>query len=279
MARPGLLVRRKIIEEGTDSSAIEQVSDNDMDSVTSDFLMASHGDVERALHLAEQGEVSFHDAGGLHYALQQPVPVDCVYVTAKDIEKISDHYIIFIWNRNFDQIIEFLRLRLFSAIRSILLVTDEPLSSTQWFVVGRYVGLKVFLGNPSDTQLLIRAGADRAHGIVVFPQQLHSSNSSNAPVVANGVADSSSILLFNMSKRLKNNVCCFVEVAEKRSFGFLTRDTSLLDLSALAKYVAAMLQSVAALCILNSRSQENVCDGRAGKQVCHPFCVRASNFH
>jgi hypothetical protein len=108
------------------------------------------------------------------------------------------------------------------------------------FVVGRFVGLRVLLGNHSDARLLLHAGADRAHGIVVFPQQLHSSkaSSSGAPV-ANEVVDSSSILLFNMAKSLKSNVCCFVEMAEKRSFGFLTRDSALLDMPGLARCVRA----------------------------------------
>jgi hypothetical protein len=87
--------------------------------------------------------------GGAHYSLQQPIPVDCVYVTPKDIEALSDHFIIFIWSRNFSQIVEYLRLRLLSATRCILLVTDRPLSSTQWFLVGRYVGIKVLPGSPS----------------------------------------------------------------------------------------------------------------------------------
>jgi hypothetical protein len=106
------------------------------------------------MQLAEQGAVSFNDVGGAHYSLQQPIPVDCVYVTPKDIETLSDHFIIFIWSRNFSQIVEYLRLRLLCSTRCILLVTDRPLSSTQWFLVGRFVGIKVLLGSPSPNVFL-----------------------------------------------------------------------------------------------------------------------------
>lgn len=134
-SRMRLQVRRKLQVGERDPDAIDEAASEDGgESVSSDFLMKSQAEVERAMHLAQQGEVSFEDGGGLHFALQQPVPVDCVYVTAKDIENISDHYIIFIWNRNFDQVIEFLRLRLLTVTRSVLLVTDEPLSATQWCV-------------------------------------------------------------------------------------------------------------------------------------------------
>jgi hypothetical protein len=224
-------MRRKAADTEPGHAAIEEGSDDDDMSFNQDFASPVHkSETERALHLAEQGAVTFNDFGGAHYALQQPIPVECVYVTPKDIQHISDHFIVFVWNRNFSQIIEYLRLRLQSSTHSILLVTDERLSSTQWFLVGRFVGIKVLLGNCSDTQLLVHAGAERALGIVVFPQQVHSSASSKSPDTTNTVVDSASILIFNMSKMLRNNVPCFIEVAEIRSFGFLTRDNSLLDL-------------------------------------------------
>jgi hypothetical protein len=230
LARPGLLMRRKIREEIRNSDAIDEVSDDDGESSTQGFVNPAHlSEIERAMQLAEQGAVSFNDVGGPHFSLQQPIPVDCVYVTPKDIESLSDHFIIFVWDRNFSQIIEFLRLRLLSATHCILLVTEQPLSSTQWFLVGRYVGVKVLLGSCSDTQLLVLAGAERALGIAVFPQRGRASASSNAPVAANAVVDSSSVLIYNMSKKLRQNVNCFIEVADTRSFGFLTRDNSLLN--------------------------------------------------
>jgi hypothetical protein len=180
--------------------------------------------------LAEQGDVSFNDVGGAHYSLPQPLPLACVYVTTKETERMSDHYIIFTWNRNFAQIIEFLRLRLLSAVHSVLLITENPLSSTQWFLVGRFVGIKVLIGSCSNTQLLIQAGAERCLGIVVFPQQIDVSSLSSVPEAPSGVAESASILIYNMAKKLKSNVDCFIEVAETRSFGFLTKDYSLFSM-------------------------------------------------
>ncbi len=226
-------MRRKVAEADHGRAAIEEGSDDDDMSFDQDYSnsVSNHkSEMDRALHLAEQGAVNFNDVGGAHFALQQPIPVECVYVTPKDIQHISDHYIIFVWNRNFAQIIEYLRLRVQSSTHSILLVADEPLSSTQWFVVGRFVGIKVLLGNCSDTQLLIHAGAERALGIVVFPQQVRSSTLSTPPDKTDAVVDSASILIFNMSKMLRKYVPCFIEVAEIRSFGFLTRDNSLLNL-------------------------------------------------
>ena len=155
LARPGLLMRRKISEDVRPSDAIDEESDDDDMSLGPELVNPSHlSEIERAMQLAEQGAVSFNDVGGAHYSLQQPIPVDCVYVTPKDIEALSDHFIIFIWSRNFSQIVEYLRLRLLCSTRCILLVTDRPLSSTQWFLVGRYVGIKVLLGSPSPNVFL-----------------------------------------------------------------------------------------------------------------------------
>jgi hypothetical protein len=238
-------MRRKTREDIRSSDAIDEVSDDDEEAATHDHVNPSHvSEIERAMHLAEQGAVSFNDIGGPHYSLQQPIPVDCVYVTPKDIEAMSDHFIIFIWDRNFSQIVEFLRLRLLSSTHCILLVTSEPLSSTQWFLVGRYVGIKVLLGSCSDTQLLEHAGAERALGIAVFPQQGHLASSTSAPVASNAVVDSASILIYNMSKKLQSNICCFIEVADTRSFGFLTRDTSLLSTFGVARFVSELPCSV-----------------------------------
>lgn len=240
-------MRRKVAEAEHEHAAIEEESDDDDMSFNQSLMSPVHkSETERALQLAEQGAVTFNDFGGAHYALQQPIPVECVYVTPKDIQHISDHFIVFVWNRNFSQIIEFLRLRLQSSTHSILLVADQPLSSTQWFLVGRFVGIKVLLGNCSDTQLLVHAGAERALGIAVFPQQVHSSASSKSPNTTDAVVDSASILIFNMSKMLRNNVPCFIEVAEIRSFGFLTRDNSLLNLLYAAR--SLMIAPAAAAC-------------------------------
>jgi hypothetical protein len=242
-------MRRKLSEAVRSSDVIDEVSDDDDESSTHDFVNPSHlSEIERAMHLAEQGAVSFNDVGGPHFSLQQPIPVDCVYVTPKDIEAMSDHFIIFIWDRNFSQIIEFLRLRLLSATHCILLVTSEPLSSTQWFLVGRYVGIKVLIGSCSDTQLLVHAGAERALGIAVFPQHTHAPASSSAVVATNGVVDSASILIYNMAKKLQRNVCCFIEVADTRSFAFLTRDNSLLSALGITRFVFELLSS-ASCCI------------------------------
>jgi hypothetical protein len=226
LARPGLLKRHKGSTAVIDSEVIDEEADDDASSSPGYWNLNHDSVIERAIQLAEQGAVSFNDAGGVHYSLQQPIPVDCVYITPKEIEGMSDHYIIFVWNRNFAQIIEFLRLRLLSAVHSILLITDQPLSPTQWFLVGRFVGIKILVGNCSNTQLLVHAGAERCLGIVVLPQQPHSSTvSASAPAAI--VVESASILIYNMAKKLKNNVCCFIEVAETRSFGFLSRDESL----------------------------------------------------
>ena len=230
LARPGLLMRRKIAEDIDESGVIDEEWFDDAPASQVYLNPVHDSEVERAIHLAEQGDVSFNDAGGAHYSLPQPVPLACVYVTTKETERMSDHYIIFIWNRNFAQIIEFLRLRLLSAVHSVLLITEKPLSSTQWFLVGRFVGIKVLIGSCSNTQLLIQAGAERCLGIVVFPQQVEASALSNAPDVPSGVAESSSILIYNMAKKLKNNINCFIEVAETRSFGFLTKDHSLFNM-------------------------------------------------
>ncbi len=89
----------------------------------------------------------------------------------------------------------------------------------------------MLLGSCSDTQLLVRAGAERAMGIVVLPQQTNLLTLPNTTVAATGVVDTASILIYNMCKKLENNICCFIEVADPRSFGFLTRDTSLLNVS------------------------------------------------
>jgi hypothetical protein len=227
-------MRRKIAEDVDESGVIDEGEFED--TVSQIYLNPVHdSEVERAIHLAEQGDVSFNDVGGAHYSLPQPVPLACVYVTTKETESMSDHYIIFIWNRNFAQIIEFLRLRLLSAVHSVLLITEKPLSSTQWFLVGRFVGIKVLIGSCSNTQLLIQAGAERCLGIVVFPQQVDAAARSNAPDakrldVPSGVAESASILIYNMAKKLKNNIDCFIEVAETRSFGFLTKDYSLFNM-------------------------------------------------
>jgi hypothetical protein len=221
LTRPGLLMRRKVGATSLESTTIEEASDSDHDSVH-DFTRAVHdSDIDRAISLAEQRAVSFDDKGGTHYALQQPIPVDCAYVTPKDILTLRDHYIIFVWNRNFAQVIEYLRMRHLSQIHSVLLITNEPLSAVQWFVIGRYVGLKVLLGSCSDSQLLIHACADRALGILILPQTASSSSS--------GVFDSASILIYNMCKKLYSHVPCFIEVSETRSFGFLTKDSSLLN--------------------------------------------------
>jgi hypothetical protein len=241
MVRPGLLVRRKIAENAEEGNVIEEEVEDDMSVSQHAWNPIHDAEIERAIHLAEQGAVCFNDAGGLHYAIQQPIPVACVYVTPKEIEGMSDHYIVFVWNRNFAQIIEFLRLRILSAVQSILLITDEPLSSTQWFLVGRYVGIKVLLGNCSDTRLLNRAGAERCLGIVVLPQQMHQSTASNASVASATAVEPASILIYNMTKKLKNNVCCFIEVAETRSFGFLTRDESLFNAPGAARSVVALM--------------------------------------
>lgn len=230
LARPGLLMRRKIAEDADETGVIDEDEFDDTPGSQIYLNPVHDSEVERAIYLAEQGDVSFNDAGGAHYSLPQPVPLACVYVTTKETERMSDHYIIFIWNRNFAQIIEFLRLRLLSAVHSVLLITEKPLSSTQWFLVGRFVGIKVLIGSCSNTQLLIQAGAEHCLGIVVFPQQVEASTLSTAPDVPSGVAESSSILIYNMAKKLKNNINCFIEVAETRSFGFLTKDHSLFNM-------------------------------------------------